>query len=342
LLATLRKAIRSPRWTAVIALGVLLSLCAGAPFALAQNAPAEAQTCTRQPGQGGGGPGLKQSIKLVPDLPSQTVNFGGTRGWEFVDMVLTATPALPLSVTPNQIRLSILRHFTRTSQTLPTATAPSPVFTQPQISAGRDRVTFTVCLNGAGLPAGSFTGSVIVEGPAGVVPTTLAITENAKDDTLASWLAGVLLFAAFVFLLLRGAATRQAADEQHVITEAARATAEASNAAVEATQGTAAAGDVQQAAGEVADHVAQFQNVQANPQQHSVLWYFGQVLKDLNWWLTTLVALGVAAGSIIAIYSANASWGADVWTSVASLVGAVFTAVGVQSVVTSLGRTVGR
>jgi hypothetical protein len=118
-----------------------------------------ANQCKLNPGQGGGGRSLKQSVKLVSDLPSQTVNFGGSRGWEFVYVVLTATPALPSSVTSNQIRLSILRPFTRTSQTLPTATAPIPKFTEPMISSGRDRVTFTVCLNGAGLPAGSFTGT---------------------------------------------------------------------------------------------------------------------------------------------------------------------------------------
>ncbi len=292
-----------------VALGLVLS-AAIAPAAPAQT---NAENCTPQPGQGKSGPPLKQPVKLVPDISAQSVNFGGSRGSKAIDVVLSATPALPPSTTADQIRLGILRRFTRVSQTLPTESAPSPTFSPPQISSGRDRVTFTVCLSGAGLDPGSYGGSVIVEGPKGLAPTTLSITENAKNETLALRLAIGVLVAALVFLLLRGMAARQAKDEEQTIADAAKA------------------GNTQQVV-----------ELHKDPKQHNLGWYFWGVVNDLNWWITTLVALGVAGGSIIAIYSANPAWGADTWTSVAALVGPVFTAVGVQSVVTSLGRSVSR
>jgi hypothetical protein len=123
------------------------------------------------------------------------------------------------------------------------------------------------------------------------------------------------LVAAFAFLLLRGAASRQAkAAEKHG--QALAATAEADQNVKDAAMQRAPAAK---------EHI------------HS---YFTEVLRDLNWWLTALVSLGVAVGSIIALYSANPSWGADFWASVAAIVSPTFAAVGVQSVITSLGKSV--
>jgi hypothetical protein len=299
--------------SAALSAGLGACVWALAPIAAAQPATNDQPECTRQPGQGVAGPPLKKPVKLVPDAAAQAVNFGGSRGTKSTDVVLSATPALPPSVTADQLRLDILHRFTRASQTLPTESAAPPSFSQPKISPGRDRVSFTVCLNGAGLEPGSYAGALIVEGPKGVAPTTISVTENAKNATLARWLAVGVLVAAFLFLLLRGAAARQMKHEEDMLAEAANK------------------GDA-----------AEVRQVHNNPRQHNVAWYFIGVMQDLNWWMTTLVALGVAAGSIIAIYSANAAWGADTLTSVAALVSPVFTAVGVQSVVTSLGRTVGR
>ncbi len=177
-------------------------------------------------------------------------------------------------------------------------------------------MAFTVCLNGAGLAPGSYTGNVYIEGPKGLAPTSITVTENAKNSTLALFGAIGALLAAVAFLLLRGAAARQAkAEEAHMsaVADAARA--------------------------HEADQQAELEE---NAPTTHVSGYLGGVLKDLNWWLTSIVALGLAAGTIVGIYSANPAWGSDTWASVAALVGPVFTAVGVQSVVTSLGRSVGR
>jgi hypothetical protein len=273
----------------------------------------EARKCTRHSGQGSPGPALKPAVKLVPDNPGEVVNFGGSGGREFVDVVLNATPALPKSLQPSQIRIVVLRRFTRSSQTLRREAAPVPTFTEPTISPNRDRVTFTVCLDGSGLKAGSYTGSVYIEGPRGLSPASVSITENATDSSLA--LGGTIgaLVAAFFFLWLRGAAARQAAAEQTHAEQLANAAA--------------------------AKDQARIDKLSADKPK-PVRSYLFEVFKDLNWVITTLVALGAAFGTIIGIYNANPAWGADTLGSVASLVGPAFTAVGVQSVVASLGRSV--
>jgi hypothetical protein len=257
---------------------------------------------------------IKPAVKLVPDFAGHTVNFGSSRGTQYVDIVLNATPALPESVKPTDIRLQVLRRFSRVSGTLPTVSAPWPTFTNPVISPGRDRVTFTVCLDGSTLAPGSYEGNIYVEGPKGLSAATISITENAKNSALAGWLAGGALIAAFAFLLVRGMAARQDRHEQ-----------EHAKGMMEAVQ---------------TNNVQQQDALEENRPHPHLYSYFKDVVADLNWWLTSIVALGIAAGGIIATYSANPSWGADTWASVATVVGATFTAVGVQSVVTSLGKGV--
>ena len=294
--------------SAAAALALVLGCASPAP------AVAASPNCTRQSGQGSPGAALETPVKLEPDLPGQVVNFGGTRGTQFVDVVLTATPALPASLTPDQIRIDVLRRFLRTSNNLRTTAAPLPTFTEPEIAPTRDRVTFTVCLSGSGLPAGSYVGNVTVDGPKGFGPASISITENAANATLALAGGAGSLIAAFAFLLLRGAASRQAAAQ----------TAHA--------QSVAAAAE--------ANNQQQLDQLHQQPPKPRLSQYFGEVVSDLNWWITTIVALGLATGTIIGLYFANPAWGASTWGSIAALVGPVFSAVGVQSVITSLGRGV--
>jgi hypothetical protein len=253
-------------------------------------------------------PALKPTVKLMPDAPATIVNFGGSQSNKSVDIVLNATPSLPASVTRDQVRVSVPRRFTRTSQDLPTELAPAPTYSQPEISPNRDRVTFKLCFSGKGLRSGSYAGSVYIEGPPGVGPATVGITENKKSSVFALIGAGAVLAAAFVFLVLRGAAARQVADEARHAEELTKA-----------------------AATKNPDHVKGVKAVKG---------YVSDVFKDLNWYLTTLVALGSAGGAIIGLYKADPAWGADTLTSLASLVAPAFTAVGVQSVISTLGRSV--
>ena len=262
---------------------------------------------------GATGSPLKRAVKLTPDPSAAVVNFAGSGGSEFVDVVLNATPALPASVRSSQIRLEVLRRFTRTSQTARTEAAPTPTFTQPRISPNRDRITFTACLNGSGLKAGSYAGNVYIEGPPGLSPVSVSITENATNADLAAVGTIAALALAFVFLWLRGAAARQVAAEQ-----------------VQAEQLVTAAKAYD------TDRIDEATAAAPKP----VGAYLLEVFKDLNWLITTLVALGAAFGTIVGIYDSNPAWGVDTLGSVISLVGPAFTAVGVQSVVASLGRSV--
>jgi hypothetical protein len=297
---------------------LLCSFAGGSAQAVDSTTPqkpkGEERKCTYEPAPLRSSKTVKPTVKLSPDQGAQIVNFGGERGWKFVDVVLNATPPLPAWMRRSDIRLAVVRRFTRVEPNLPTRYAPLPKFTTPVFSPGRDRVTFTICLDSTGLAAGAYTGSVLVEGPTGLGPVSLGVTENLKNSDLALWLALGSLFAAFFFLLVRGAAARQAkAAEKH---------------------GHALANTADKAESVQTEALRR-----APPAKDHIHSYFTEVLLDLNWWLTTVVALGVAAGSIIAIYSTNPSWGADLWGSVAGIVGPTFAAVGVQSVVTSLGKS---
>jgi hypothetical protein len=308
------------RLPALCALLLAVGVCAGAVPAMAsaqEGTPpaADEEDCVRKGGEGRAGRPLRRSVKLVPDVGGTVVNFDGSRGWQFVDIVLNAKPAIPRSLRPEQIRFEVLRRFTRAAQNLRTTSVRPPRFTNARISPGRDRVTFTVCLNGSGLGAGTYAGNILVEGPRGLAPASISITANAKDSDLALFGSIGVLLLAFAFLVIRGAAARQARTQEEHASQYAAAKDNAERDAVVEKQAKAPTRLTQ---------------------------YIGDVFKDLNWWVTTVVALGLAAGTIYGIYSANPAWGEDALGSVISLVGPAFTAVGVQSVITSLGRSVGR
>lgn len=297
----------------LLVLGVGSLALIGLKLAHDDSLPKDAD-CTRLSGEGGGGLPLQPAVKLTPDLAGQVVNFGGSRGWRYVDVVLNATPALPRSVNAKAIRFDVPRRFSRTSDRLSTVSAPRPSFTEPSISPGGDRIAFSVCLDGATLESGSYSGSVLVEGPKGLGPTTISFTENARNSGLAFWGGLTVLAIAFFFLVLRGAAARQVKAEERNAQDVARA---------ESETGLAEA----------------LKRTQEHPPKR-VRSYIVEVFQDLNWWVTSVVALGLAAASIYGIYSADPAWGSDTVGSVISLVGPAFTAVGVQSVVTALGRSV--
>jgi hypothetical protein len=298
-------------------LGAVLAVAlVGGIFRLAPGRGTAAKTCTKRtpPSRRQSKP-ISHKVTLTPVSAAQIINFGADRSRRHADIVLSASPSLPPDVRAADIRIEVPQRFMRVSSTLPTLSAPRPQFTHPAISPERDRIMFTMCVDGRGVAPGTYAGNVIVEGPQGLGPATIAVTQNYKDARLAYFLAIGSLVAALCFLLLRGAAARQSkAAEKHG--QALASTADQSE-------------DAKRAALERAPE----------PKEH-MHEYFTEVLWDLNWWLTSLVSLGVAAGSIIALYSGNPSWGADAWASVAAIVSPTFAAVGVQSVVTSLGKSV--
>jgi hypothetical protein len=64
------------------------------------------------------------------------------------------------------------------------------------------------------------------------------------------------------------------------------------------------------------------------------------VLTDPIWWATTLVSVGVVAGTLWKIYAADPSWGANGLGSLVALVGAAAAAVGGHAVISSLTPSV--
>ncbi len=134
---------------------------------------------------------------------------------------MTASPALPASVTPEEIRLDTPKHFAHTGQGLAPADLPNPTFSMPRILEHGTLVAFTLCVSASNINPGSYVGQVIVGGPPGSQPATVAVTLNAKDES--NFILGVVLagIIAFLLLVLRGLTV----DRQKTQTEETEATA---------------------------------------------------------------------------------------------------------------------
>jgi hypothetical protein len=122
-----------------------------------------------------------------------------TKGIGETDIVVGASPALPPTVRSKQITLTVPKRFERSGSNMTSQYLPAPKFSSPRVLENGKLVAFTLCVNVSGAEAGSYLGQVIVGGPKGVQPATIAITVNAKNQTL--FYVGVL-FAAGVALLL--------------------------------------------------------------------------------------------------------------------------------------------
>ena len=159
------------------------------------------------------GPAVKPPIDLAPTTQSaqKLVNFGTNRGVRIVRHVtVTAAKPLPPSVTPEQI--SFEANLSRTGNTLETAEFPDPTFSLPTISADRQSISFSICLNADGIAAGKYVGLVTVSGPVGLGAASINLTVNAKDAQLFTigWI--VALLGAFSLLLIKDAAAAKTKD----------------------------------------------------------------------------------------------------------------------------------
>jgi hypothetical protein len=153
------------------------------------------------------GPALRPPIDLAPTTQSaqKLVNFGTSRGVRIVrHITVIAAKPLPSSVTPEQI--SFEANLSRTGNTLETAEFPDPTFSLPTISADRQSISFSICLNPSGISAGKYVGLATVSGPVGLGAASINLTVNAKDAQLFTfgWIAA--LFGAFCLLLIKDAA----------------------------------------------------------------------------------------------------------------------------------------
>jgi hypothetical protein len=316
-----------PDTTALLCL-VLGAACFGPSIALAAASPAaKARTtsldsCSRHIGDFKGGKPIDPSVTLTPDVPAQTINFGGGRGTQQIDVVLRASAPLK-ELQSKRVGLEVLRRLTRQSDTLPTVTSNQPTFTYspPRINAAGTVITFTICVDGGGLKPGHYAGALTFEGPAGLAPADLSIVVNAKDSMLAFWVLLASGFAVFALLLWRGATTVQAEKAKTV----ASAVAEAPTKPEEAEKSV-----------NVTVHETTVTAATAVNQSQSRLRQWEDVLVDPTFWGGTVLAIAGGVLAAWAVYSTNTAWGADPITDTIALGSAVLSAAGVRSFIATV------
>jgi hypothetical protein len=275
----------------------------------------EESTCTRAAGKFKPGKAVNPPITLTADPPTQTVNFGGDRGWKFADVVLKASRPLPPRVRVAQLDLEVLRRLSRQGETTTTIATKPMKFTEPRLNPRRDVITFTICLDGAGLEAGRYQGAMSVEGPSGVGPTNLAINANVKNEGL--FIVTVIITGVLVFVLLlwRGATTEQK-DQAKVVAEEVKDT----------PAGTAVSAETKDMAAKATGDMARVK-LSAN------------VLLNPIFWLTTAASAALALGAALTIYSQNTGWGADGVADAFAVATAVLAAAGFRSLLlTTAGK----
>lgn len=185
----------------VIAIAVTVAACF-----FAGPATAAEPKCSRGLNDAELGKPLKPAVALTPNTQSaqRQENFSTDRGTKYLkNILLTAEPALPTDVTPNQLNFEAL--ISRTGDNLESIDFPDPSFTQPRISEDRKTITFTICLGAHSVDAGKYVGAITVSGPSGLGPTAVNLTITAKNGGL-FWLGGIAaLIFCLVLLLLKDA-----------------------------------------------------------------------------------------------------------------------------------------
>jgi hypothetical protein len=73
-------------------------------------------------------------ITLTPNLPGESINFGGERGWKFVDVVLKASAPLPQAFKASQLDLEVGRRLIRQGDTTTTVATGPMRFTEPKLN----------------------------------------------------------------------------------------------------------------------------------------------------------------------------------------------------------------
>jgi hypothetical protein len=294
-----------------------LAFCLSVAFAPAASAsaPPEQKQCVRTAGQFSRGTAFKQPVTLTPDVPAETVNFGGDRGWQFADVVLRSSQPLPGSLKPSQLDIEVLRRFTRQSETLRTIAIEAPRFTEPRINQRRTVITFTVCINGASLGAGHYAGAITIEGPSGIEPANVVLNINAQNETM-FWATVSITGLLVLFLLFwRGATTAQG---------------EAAKQAASEVKGADAS------PGGVLDVPAQAAIPADKALRPKARWALRKdVVFDPLFWISTLLSTAVAVGAAWAVFSANTGWGGDPVADIFALASAILAAAGFRSLITS-------
>jgi hypothetical protein len=168
---------------------------------------AAVSSCPRSAGKEAYGTTLKRRVTLGFSGPANPINMADTTGIGETDIVVNASPALPPRVTSRQITITVPKRFERSGANLTSEYLPVPTFTRPRILERGKLVAFTLCVDVTNAQAGSYIGQVVVGGPKGVQPATVAITVNAKNGTL--FLRGLIAAILLAFLLLLAQASKK-------------------------------------------------------------------------------------------------------------------------------------
>src|SRR6202035_4045763 len=163
---------------------------------------------------------------------------------------------------------------------------PEPEFSKPRILQHGTLIAFTLCVDASHTDAGSYVGQVIVGGPKGVQPATVAVTLNAKDES--KFIVGIVLagLLALLLLFIRGVKVRMekpGTPEQPAVDSQPAIPAQP---ALTLSQAALATG-----------------------------------LDIIGFWVPTPFAVAAALVAIFQVYDANPSWGADATSSLIALGG---------------------
>ena len=175
---------------------------AGTP-ALATAATAAEPLCNA--GSTAPGKPIKPTVALHSGRPANSMNTGGVRGTGMTDIAITASPALPVKITSEQITVDIPQRFARSGTGLGTAYLPEPTYSTLRILEHRTLITFTLCVDANHIEAGTYVGQVIVGGLSGVhrPPSPSRSTKDeARAWRRASGAAGALSVRRFHHMML--------------------------------------------------------------------------------------------------------------------------------------------
>jgi hypothetical protein len=264
--------------------------------------PASGRSRARTARAGGEAP----RIRLILDEAPTAISFARERGMLDVPVVLKTTSPLPRDVEPSDLRLEVLRDLRRVGDGLVSVPRIVPTLSSPLISHVRDRISFNVCVDGDGLKAGTYTGTVTVSGPLLLDQVDVPVAVTVKDWKFFIRGVGLAMLVTLLFLLYK-----ELRNDDKVGYAAWRRRRRPSFSG--------------RLAG-LRRRVAYFMSPRSR---------FGVDFVAIE----CLVPIGAAFAAMFGIYSATAGWGSDGLAQVFSLFTAAFTAAGVRSlIVTGLPR----
>lgn len=243
---------------------------------------------------------VKKAVPMQPDTQSvgRVVNLGDDRESEVVMLHVNVSSGLPPRL-ERRMEMTI-DPFVRTSDKTETVSFPDATFSKLDVSGNRKRISVKVCIDPPNnLPAGTYTGKVMLDGPRGVNGTSMTITLNAKDGHGFLWAALLTATLSFLILLYKAAGDKRA---QRIAKAERKPAAEREAAVAEAARWRSAA---------------------------------KACIGDLGWTVPALVSVATAFGLLWAVYEGDPAWGAAGFvSSVIALAGTGLAAIGAKAIFT--------